>query len=185
MRRWTRSRALLASAAVAAATGAAMVGTGLGPQAPALAAPATGTTTANPVHGGIVIAGITGEGTAIKTGIDVLSFSNTATAATGTVAGKATVNELQVSGVLDAAYPTLLQFLTAGRIVPSVVLTGCADPKLCTATASIEIDLTNATLNKVAIGSDGQVDFSLVFSQITWKFLRNGAVVSQSQFTLV
>jgi type VI protein secretion system component Hcp len=120
----------------------------------------------------------------------VLTFSDAAsntvtTGGGGGGVGKPTATDLQVRGVLDAAYPVLFQLVTTGRHVSTVVLTACADPKKCAATAYLEIDLTDAIVTKVAVNADQQVDVSLTFRQITWKFLRNGVVVSQSQFTQV
>ena len=184
MRIWTKGRVVLASAAVVAAAAFGLAGGGDDLDRPAAAA------AASPVHGGVVLNGVTGEGTAIAGGIDVLTFSDGASSTvtgggTGGGSGKTTVTDLQVSGALDAAYPVLFQLGTTGRHVPTVVLTACTDPKKCAATAYLEIDLTDAIVTKVTVGAAQQVDFSLTFRQITWKFLRNGVVVSQSQFSQV
>jgi type VI protein secretion system component Hcp len=176
------TKVALAAVVATAAFGLTGAGTDLG--RPAAAA------TSSPVRGSIVLNGVTGEGTAIAGGIDVLSFADGVTS-TATVggggggAGKPTPTDLQVGGVLDAAYPELFRLVTTGRHVSTVVLTACTDPKKCAATAYAEIDLTDAIVTKVAIGADQRVDFSLAYRQITWKFLRNGAVVSQSQFSQV
>jgi type VI protein secretion system component Hcp len=156
---------------------------------PASAAPAPVAALAAPagaVRGGIVLDGIAGEGSAIAGGIDVVDFSDVvkATAASGGGAGKPQVADLQVTGVIDAAYPALFRNVTTGRHIRAVALTGCADAKRCAATANLEIDLADVVVTQVAVAADGQVRFSLAFRQITWKFLRNGAVVSQSEFTL-
>lgn len=188
------NRGVLVSAVVVLAAGLAVggvraanassTGTRVAEAAPvALAVPAAG-----PVQGGIVLDGVTGEGTAIAGGIDVVRFSDVVkspVAAGGGGAGKPQVADLQITGVLDAGYPVLFRNVTTGRHVRSVVLTLCTDARRCAATAYLGVDLADAVLTHVAVGSDGQVEFFLAFRQITWKFLRNGAVVSQSQFTVV
>ncbi|GAA0909972.1 hypothetical protein Vau01_114930 [Virgisporangium aurantiacum] len=176
-----KNRAVASAAALAAVLAAVAFGVaGADPGTPATAAAAD-----TAVRGGIVLEGAAGEGTAIAGGIDVTTFSDAVTvpvSAGGGGAGRPTLTDLQVSGVLDAAYPVLFRFATTGRHVQTVVLTVCTDPKRCAATAYVEVDLADAVVTKVAIGPDRQVDFSLAFRQITWKFLRNGVVVSQSQF---
>jgi type VI protein secretion system component Hcp len=193
MRRWTRNRVVFVSAAVVVAAGLGLAGAdaasaeGTGQRAPVrvdgvtAAAAAPGAT----VRGGVVLDGIAGEGTAIAGGIDVVNFSdavNAPVSSGGGGVGRPTLTDLQLSGVLDAAYPALFQNATTGRHLRTAVLTGCTDVKKCAATAYVEVDLADAVVTHVAIGGDRQVEFSLAFRQITWKFLRNGAVVSQSQF---
>lgn len=139
MRGWTGNRGVLVSAVVvltagvavggvqaANASSAALPAPAAAPVVAALAVPAPGT-----VQGGIVVEGVTGEGTAIAGGIDVVKFSDlvkSPVTAGGGGAGKPQVADLQVTGA---------------------------------------------------------VEFFFAFRQITWKFLRNGTVVSQSQFTVV
>jgi type VI protein secretion system component Hcp len=179
-------RVVLTSAMVLGAVALVVGGAGVDLRTPAAAAAAASTA----VRGGVVLDGVTGEGTAVPGGIDVLDFtdavsSSLSAAGGGAGVGKATPTDLQVSGVLDAAYPVLFRNVTTGRHLATAVLTACTDPKHCAATAYLEIDLADAIVTKVAIGADKQVDFTLAFRQITWKFLRNGAVVSQSQFSPV
>ncbi|GLH99395.1 hypothetical protein Pa4123_46710 [Phytohabitans aurantiacus] len=188
------NRGVLVSAVVVLAAGLAVGGVqaanaskaGLPAAAPvpaALAVPAAGV-----VLGGIVLDGVTGEGTAIAGGIDVVGFSDLVkapVAAGGGGAGKPQVADLQVTGVLDAGYPVLFRNVTTGRHLRTVALTLCTDAKRCAATAYLGVDLADAVVTQVAIGADGQVEFFFAFRQITWKFLRNGTVVSQSQYTVV
>jgi type VI protein secretion system component Hcp len=140
------------------------------------------------VQGGIVLDGVTGEGTAIAGGIDVVDFADAVkapVAAGGGGAGKPQVADLRVTGAVDAGYPALFRNVTTGRHMRTVALTLCTDAKRCAATAYLRIDLADAALTQVAVGADGRVEFHFAFRQITWKFLRNGTVVSQSQFTVV
>jgi type VI protein secretion system component Hcp len=198
MRGLMGNRGVLVSAVVVLAAGAAVGGVqaasassaGLPapvavPVAAALAAPAAGA-----VQGGIVLDGVTGEGTAIAGGIDVVKFSDVVKSPVtagggGGGAGKPQVADLQVTGVVDAGYPVLFRNVTTGRHMRAVALTLCTDAKRCAATAYLGVDLADAVLTHVAVGAEGQVEFFLAFRQITWKFLRNGTVVSQSQFTVV
>jgi type VI protein secretion system component Hcp len=182
MKTWTRGRVLLASAAVAAVAAFGLVGGSAD-----LSTPAAAAATSSAVRGGIVLNGVAGAGTAVAGGIDVVGFSDAASVAVasgGGGAGRPAVTDLQVSGVMDAAYPALFRLVTTGRRVSAVVLTACTDAQRCAATAYLQIELTDALVTKVAVSADQQVDFSLAFRQITWKFLRNGAVVSQSQFSV-
>ncbi|GAA4712280.1 type VI secretion system tube protein Hcp [Phytohabitans rumicis] len=151
------------------------------PVAVALAAPTTAA-----VRGGIVLEGVAGQGGAIAGGIDVVDFSDAVKAPVGAGggAGRPQLADLQVSGVVDGGYPALFRNVTTARRMRTAVLTLCADPKRCAATAYLAVDLADAVLTSVAVAADGQVRFSLAFRQITWKFLRNGAVVNQSQFTV-
>jgi type VI protein secretion system component Hcp len=188
-RRWTGNRAVFASAAVVLAAGVGLGGAeavaappAAAPVVAAVAAPATAA-----VRGGIVLEGVTGEGRAIAGGIDVVGFSDVVKAPAdsgGGGAGRPQVADLQVTGVLDAAYPALFRNVTTGRHVRTVVLKLCTDATRCAATAYLEVDLADALVTHVAVGDAGEVEVFLGFRQITWKFLRNGAVVSQSQFTL-
>ena len=183
-----RNRGVFASAAVVLAAGLGLAGaeaagvwsTSL-PASAALAAPAPGA-----VRGGIVLDGIAGEGRAIAGGIDVVAFSDVVKApvSSGGGAGRPQFADLQVTGAVDAGYPVLFRNVTTARRMRTVALTLCDDPNRCAATAYLQVDLADAVVTQVAVGAAGKVDFSLAFRQITWKFLRNGTVVSQSQFTL-
>ncbi|MGN9908973.1 type VI secretion system tube protein Hcp [Phytohabitans sp. LJ34] len=196
MRGWTGGRGVLVSAVVvvvaagvavggvqvANASSAALPAPAAAPIVAALAVPAPGA-----VQGGIVVDGVTGEGTAIAGGIDVVKFSDVVKSpvtAGGGGAGKPQVADLQVTGVLDAGYPALFRNVTTGRHMRTVALTLCTDAKRCAATAYLGVDLADAVLTHVAVDAGGAVQFFFAFRQITWKFLRNGTVVSQSQFTV-
>jgi type VI protein secretion system component Hcp len=186
------NRGVLVSAAVVLAAGVGFAGSvaaGASAAAPAPAAAPVAVALAAPgtVRGGIVLEGVAGAGTAIPGGIDVVDFSDVVKApatAGGGGAGKPQVADLQVTGVVDAGYPALFRNVTTGRHLRTAALTACTDATRCAATAYLAIDLADAVVTHVAVDGEGQVQFALAFRQITWKFLRNGAVVSQSQFTL-
>jgi type VI protein secretion system component Hcp len=137
-------------------------------------------TSASAIRGGIVLDGVTGEGQAVPGGIDVIGYSDGVNAPAG--ATRATFTDLQISGVLDAAYPVLFLNAATGRHLRTAVLTVCTDANKCAATAFVQIELADVVISHVVVGGNRQVEFSLVFQRITWKFLRDGTVVSQAQF---
>ena len=58
-------------------------------------------------------------------------------------------------------------------------------PHLTSARGSeAQIVLTDVVITKVVVSGDRQVDFSLGYARIAWRFLRDGKVVSESQFDL-
>jgi len=180
----------MARAVVAVAT---VVGVGVAAAGSASAEGSGGARAAAPAaaptaRGGIVLDGIAGEGRAIAGGIDVASYSEGVSVPSGGSggggAGKPSFTDLQVSGVLDAAYPALFLTSATGRHVKGATLTACTDANKCAASAYAQIVLTDVVITKVVVSGDRQVDFSLGYARIAWRFLRDGKVVSESQFDL-